>query len=224
MTNLTLDNLINESRIRREWHENEWYYSVIDIFSVLLDQDYKRARNFYHVLKGRFMRNSVEMPVIKKIKTISADNKFHFTDFTTTSGIEWFVEYLAPSIRNRKSRVEYRKDDEVLNFHPEVIHFLESKNWQTQHHIRLPSGNIIDIVGCYQDTVYVIECKPALTTPKLYTAIGQVLCYRAEYNSQAIAVIACYASEKNTYAKSSCKAIGIELIEIHPTSYAPVRG
>jgi hypothetical protein len=69
--------------------------------------------------------------------------------------------------------------------------------WQTAHHVRLDSGNVIDIVAHSSTRTYVIERKPEITNAKLYSAIGQVLCYRMEYDAAAIPTIAAYSSATN---------------------------
>src|SRR5260221_2238253 len=72
---------INGSQIRREWHDGDWYYSIIDMIAVLLDADLKTARNYYHVLKNRLTREGNQtLTNCKKLKLIAEDGKRRETD------------------------------------------------------------------------------------------------------------------------------------------------
>ena len=72
---------INGSQIRREWHDGDWYYSIIDLIAVLLDADLKTARNYYHVLKNRLTREGNQtLTNCKKLKLIAEDGKRRETD------------------------------------------------------------------------------------------------------------------------------------------------
>jgi len=195
------------SHVRSELYQGVLHYSVIDVVALLFDTDRRHASNYYYVLKNRLRKNQYEMPYTVKIKALSSDGKTYFTEFTDIEGIELLRKYIDPSTQRREARVNIRQQDEIIIFHPKVISYLRDKGWQVNHHVGLPSGNIIDLVALCspKDAIYVIECKPELKKNKLYQAIGQVLCYCHEYGNQALPAIASYCSETTNMLDYSVK-------------------
>jgi len=81
MTDLIPIDTIDGDRIRRVWHDEEWYYSIIDIIAVLLDVDYKNAQNSYHVLKNKLnTEGNKTLNLVKKLKMVAKDGKSRLTD------------------------------------------------------------------------------------------------------------------------------------------------
>ena len=110
----SVNQIVSDARIRKEWHEGEWYYSTIDTVAVLLDAEAKRARNYYHVLKDRLKKNRSQMPYIIKLKSRCSDSKVYFTDFTNSEGIDLLCQYIKPNAQRRKNRIDTLEEDEVL--------------------------------------------------------------------------------------------------------------
>lgn len=85
MTDLVPQIPIDGERIRREWHDGEWHYSIIDMIAVLMDADLKAARNYYHVLKGRLKKEGNEtLTNCKRLKLVAEDGKRRETDVVNT--------------------------------------------------------------------------------------------------------------------------------------------
>ena len=70
--------------IRRRYDEKAetWYFSVVDIIRVLIQQaDYQAARNYWKVLKNRLNKEGSEsVTKCNQLKMMSADGKQYLTD------------------------------------------------------------------------------------------------------------------------------------------------
>ena len=71
-------------KIRRHYDENTetWYFSVIDIIQVLIQQpDYQAARNYWKVLKNRLKKEgSQTVTKCNRLKMVAEDGKMRLTD------------------------------------------------------------------------------------------------------------------------------------------------
>ena len=71
-------------KIRRLWDEKKekWYFSVIDIISVLIGQaDFKKAQSYWTTLKNRLKQEGNKFVTkCDKLKLQSSDGKFYKTD------------------------------------------------------------------------------------------------------------------------------------------------
>lgn len=190
----------------------EIYCSIVDVIRELLGTDQNTAKNYYHVLKHRLGKNRETVTAnFKKVKFLAEDGKYRYTDGAKLEDMFQFVLFMLPMIEKQRKRLQVRKDDEVRHFHPKVIAFFKEQGWSVHHHVTLPSGNMIDIVASREDKTYLIECKPQLTRERLYSAIGQVLCYRAEYGSANLGIACHMVNIEEKYLRMYFDKLDIEL-------------
>jgi len=79
-----------EKQVRAVWDEEaeKWWFSVVDICAVLTDSDYRTARNYWKVLKGRLAREGNESVTnCYQLKMQSTDGKYYNTDVAETEQV-----------------------------------------------------------------------------------------------------------------------------------------
>jgi len=80
--------LFEGKRIRTAWdaEKEKWYFSVVDVISVLTDQpDQRHAAKYWSVLKTRLKREGSELPTnCSQLKLVAADGKRRNTDVADT--------------------------------------------------------------------------------------------------------------------------------------------
>jgi DNA-damage-inducible protein D len=74
--------VFESKNIRREWHDEEWYFSVVDVIEVLTDS--KSPTDYWTTLK----RRENQLPTIcRRLKMMAGDGKQRLTDCANTDGV-----------------------------------------------------------------------------------------------------------------------------------------
>ena len=74
--------LFQEKQIRRLWHNEQWYYSVVDVIEVLTEST--APSKYWDALKRREPQLST---ICRKLKFIAPDGKMRPTDCANTEGV-----------------------------------------------------------------------------------------------------------------------------------------
>jgi len=85
-----------QHEIRRVYDEatETWWFSVVDILQVLIQQpDYQAARNYWKVLKNRLTKEGSEsVTSCNRLKLAAADGKQYLTDVATAETLLRLVQ------------------------------------------------------------------------------------------------------------------------------------
>ena len=87
--------LFENKKIRVKWNEEEekWYFSVVDVISILTDNDYQAGRKYWSVLKTRLKKEGSELTTnCSQLKMKSLDGKYYNTDVMTTEQVLRLVQ------------------------------------------------------------------------------------------------------------------------------------
>lgn len=85
--------IFENKQVRTLWNadEEEWYFSVVDVVSILTDND--DPRNYWYVLKNRLKKEGSELLTFcKGLKMIAPDGKSRLTDCLDTKGVLRLVQ------------------------------------------------------------------------------------------------------------------------------------
>lgn len=92
MTNTKISIRFFDNReVRAVWDEQnaKWWFSVLDIVALLIDQDdYNKTRNYWKYLKAKLKKeNSQVVSVTTQLKILAPDGKKHLSDMLDYNGI-----------------------------------------------------------------------------------------------------------------------------------------
>ena len=108
-------------KIRRIWNKKQekWYFSVIDIISVLTEQtDFKKSQSYWTTLKNRLKKERSEsVTKCDKLKLQSADGKFYKTDVADAETLLRIIQSVpspkAEPIKLWLAKVGYERMQEI---------------------------------------------------------------------------------------------------------------
>ncbi len=88
MNKETAIKLFEQKQVRSVWNEEEekWYFSIVDVISILTDQlTHQGARNYWKVLKNRLVKEGNETVTnCNRLKLLAEDGKMRLTDVADT--------------------------------------------------------------------------------------------------------------------------------------------
>jgi len=125
-------------RIRRAWDKKkgEWYFSVIDIISVLIEKfNFQSSRNYWKVLKHRLRKEGSEVVTnCNRLKMVAQDGKMRFTDVADVKTILRLVQSIpskkAEPIKLWLAKVGYERIQEMSD--PEKALNRSRAYWEKQ--------------------------------------------------------------------------------------------
>ncbi len=111
--------VFQEKEIRRIWHNEEWWFSIIDIIEVLTETD--RPRKYWNDLKTKIQREgNIEVSEkIGQLKMHSLDGKMRATDAANTETLFRIIQSIpspkAEPFKAWLAKVGYERIQEIEN-------------------------------------------------------------------------------------------------------------
>jgi len=111
--------VFQDKKIRRQWYNEEWYFSVIDVVAILVDQqEYQRSRKYWNKLSQRLREEGSEVVTFcHQLKLLADDGKMRVTDCANTEGIFRIIQSIpspkAEPFKKWLAKVGYERVQEI---------------------------------------------------------------------------------------------------------------
>lgn len=110
--------VFQDKKIRRVWHNNEWYFSVVDVIAALAGST--NPRNYWNMLKARELEQGVELYTnCVQLKLLAEDGKLRETDCANTKSMFRIIQSIpSPKAEPFKlwlAQVGYERVQEIEN-------------------------------------------------------------------------------------------------------------
>lgn len=118
-TNIQPPLLWNSKTIRRIWHDEQWYFSVVDVVAVLVDS--QNPRNYWNMLKTRIeVEEEFQLYTnCVQLKLEASDGKMRETDCANTEGLFRIIQSIpspkAEPFKRWLAKVGYERLQEIEN-------------------------------------------------------------------------------------------------------------
>lgn len=128
--------IFENHNIRRHYDEKKekWYFSVIDIVKVLIQQkDFQTSRNYWKVLKNRLKKEESEVVTkCNQLKLVAEDGKRRLTDVADVETLLRIIQSVpspkAEPVKLWLAKVGYERMQEIID--PEQSLNRARENWQ----------------------------------------------------------------------------------------------
>lgn len=114
--------LFEEKHVRSVWDDEQekWYFSVVDVVSVLMDSNYQTARKYWKVLKGRLAKEGNETVTnCYQLKMEASDGKMRMTDVADTEQLFRIIQSIpspkAEPFKQWMAQVASQRIDQMQN-------------------------------------------------------------------------------------------------------------
>jgi len=110
--------VFQDKKIRKIWHNNEWYFSVVDVVKALTDST--DAKDYWYRLKKRESEHGVELSTIcRQLKLTADDGKQRKTDCANTKSIFRIIQSIpskkAEPFKQWLAQVGHERVEEIEN-------------------------------------------------------------------------------------------------------------
>ncbi|MBU1975844.1 MAG: Bro-N domain-containing protein [Nanoarchaeota archaeon] len=108
--------VFQDKKIRRIWHDEEWYFSVVDVIQVLTDSN--NPRNYWSMLKTREQEEGIELSTnCVQLKMQAPDGKLRETDCANTKSLFRIIQSIpskkAEPFKKWLAQVGYERVEEI---------------------------------------------------------------------------------------------------------------
>ena len=107
--------VFQDKKIRRIWHNKEWYFSVVDVIEVLTNSP--TPRRYWGKVKEREFKSLELSPIWGQLKLPSSDGKLYGTDCANTKNMFRIIQSIpskkAEPFKRWLAKVGYERVEEI---------------------------------------------------------------------------------------------------------------